>query len=339
MKLLTVTRLFSPYAINIVFVVLSVLVETRCVLGTLRDVIESRKSLIDREVHRRLFATISRGNWVVIPTRTKTYKHLPDGVDPAADIHLVGHGREYMYLSLKDISYLDTAARYFFIDPEAISVYRLFLSHGLHSFMYTGRLNPNPAPYEIHQMSRIAEACLMAFDRLCGMEIVIEDLKVKLCEGSPGELHIAHPQAPSIVKSVFKSKDNLLENLKAHFTEFMGSVPLGVATSSFCSMYTKSAVEHLVEIGILRSAPSIKKYPEAIHCLFPFRIVDEASPILTEDLIVAGVALDRALQDCYLRGLFNVQKIEEITKNGNRFIFTSHVSINSQEGRYSVRFI
>ncbi|CAD25068.1 hypothetical protein [Encephalitozoon cuniculi GB-M1] len=331
--------LLCLYAINTILMVLSVAVEKKSFLRSVRSTIEDRKSLIDQEVYIKLLVGIAEGNCIVAQQGSRLFRYLPVGVDSPSGLHLIGRQGAYRHISFSEIPRLDPNVRYFFIDANDILVLRMFLERGLHSFIYTGSFGFGFSRDGINQMLMISQECLGILDRVGYMETDVEDMEIKLRKGRPDELLINHPQGLFVMKSMFKYRNEFLEDLKTHFTDFMNSILPGMRVSSFCSTYVKSVIGYLERRGILVSTPPIKEYPELIHYLFPYRVVPDVPNLSDEELVVGGISLDGVLQNDYLKDLFNPEQVERIVKNGSRFIFTSHISADGRKRKYGVSFV
>ncbi|ADM11031.1 uncharacterized protein Eint_020300 [Encephalitozoon intestinalis ATCC 50506] len=323
---------------TIILTAISAIHEKRSSLRNLQDKIEVRKSIIDQKVYTKLFTKIAEGNYIVVQRDSKLLKYLGN-TNPLSDLYLIGKYGIPKHISLEDIPYLETEARYFFIEIKDIPIHRIFVKQNLHSFMYIKGFNLGPDKDEIDQMVKISQECLRAFDRIGNIEMAAKDMIVKIRKVNPFELFINHSEGFTIMKSIFNHRNEFLEDLKVHFVKFMSSIFFGMKTSSFCDAYVKSIISYLERENILAIAPSIKEYPELIHRLFPYKIISTSPNILHEELIVGGISLDGILQDKYLRELFNLGKIKEITRGGSRFIFTGHISIDNQKGKYNVSFV
>lgn len=284
-------------------------------------------SAINRELCNKLKIRLSREYCIVFERNDEMFRSLTENVVSDADLYLLGYGSSGtvtpVYLS--GIPSLSGELKYLVTRKSSMTVYRRFLEHGLHCWICTSKLLPDIGNLEILEMSRMLETCLKFLDRVDSIEVIAEDLEIRIHRGKPSEIYIRHNHVSVVMKTIFEARNDFLEDMKAHFAEFMNRVPFRMPASEFCSEYVRDVMKLLHEIGILRCIPSIEKYPELLHYLFPFRIVD-LYELGKEDLVVGGVVLDEVVNNEYLEPLFNTKEITDKIRHGGRFIFTGHVS-------------
>ncbi|AFN82504.1 hypothetical protein EROM_020290 [Encephalitozoon romaleae SJ-2008] len=326
------------HTISTMITIFSMAYEKKSFLKNVQNEIEIRKLMIDQELYTELLSRIADGNYLVTQKGSKLFRYLKD-TNILPGIYLVGSRGRQEHVSLEKVPYLDPRAKYFFIDIKDIPLYRMFLKNNLRSFIHTKGFDLDHTENEILQMSRISQECLRILDRIGSTKIVMEDMIVKLNKGNPDELCIEHSQGLFITKSLFNNRNEFLEDLKTHFVGFMDLIPFGMKTSSFCSAYAKSVINYLKRENVLLLSPSIKRYPELIHYLFPYRIISGTSNLSSNQLVVGGVSFNGIHQNDYLKELFDLEKIKKITENGVKFIFTAHVSIDSRKRKYGISFI
>lgn len=326
------------HTISTIITAFSMAYEGKSFLKNAQNEIEIRKLMIDQGLYTELLSRIADGHYLVTQRGSKLFRYLK-GTSIFSGIYLIGSRGIQKHISLEKVPHLDPRARYFFVDVKDIPLYRMFLKNNLHSFVHTKSFGLDHTESEIVQMSRISQECLRILDRVGSTEIAMEDMIVKLHKGNPDELFIEHSQGLSITKSVFKNRNEFLEDLKVHFVDFMDSVPFGMKSSSFCSAYVKSVINYLKRENVLLLSPPIKRHPELIHYLFPYRIISGTSNLSNSQLIVGGVSFNGIQQSDHLKGLFDLERIGKITESGARFIFTAYVSIDSRKKKYNVSFI
>lgn len=299
--------------------------------------IESSISVINREICRKLEAEGGRGIYIVGEKSNKMFEYFVERSNTCADLYLIGNG-SVIPIHMEDIPRLHKGP-YYFLTRVNLPVHRMFLRHGLKCHIDTGEISTHLTRAEVEAMSEITRQCVGFLGAMGSYEVVAEGLGIRISRGRPGEIHVRYRQMPSVIKSVFGNRCEFLEDLKVHFVGFMKTINPGMATCNFCDSYVKSVLRLLHDADILKRIPPIEKYPELVHCLFPFAITTRSYHIRKEELIVGGVVLDRAIANEYLKPLFNTENVDKKTRHGGRFIFTSHVSFRDDEDRYTVDFL